>query len=99
MHGEKEFSKYIDFLYCICYNVIYGGADMTIDEILKSIRSEMAISQETLARDLNVSFSSLNRWENKKSKPSRLAIKQLKDYASQNNVSREILTALEQIRI
>ena len=72
---------------------------MTIDEILKSIRSEMAISQETLARDLNVSFSSLNRWENKKSKPSRLAIKQLKDYASQNKVSREVLTALEQIRI
>jgi len=72
---------------------------MTIDEILKSIRSEMAISQETLARDLNVSFSSLNRWENKKSKPSRLAIKQLKDYVSQNDVSREISTALEQIRI
>jgi len=72
---------------------------MTIDEILKSIRSEMAISQETLARDLNVSFSSLNRWENKKSKPSRLAIKQLKDYASQNKVSQEVLTALEQIRI
>jgi len=72
---------------------------MTIDEILKSIRSEMAISQETLARDLNVSFSSLNRWENKKSKPSRLAIKQLKDYASQSKLSREILTALEQIRI
>ena len=72
---------------------------MTIAEILKSIRSEMAISQETLARDLNVSFSSLNRWENEKSKPSRLAIKQLKDYASKNNVSREVLKALEQIRI
>jgi len=72
---------------------------MIIDEILKSIRSELSISQETLARDLGVSFSSLNRWENKKSKPSRLAIKQLKDYASQNNVSQEVLAALEQIRI
>ena len=72
---------------------------MTIAEILKAIRAEMTISQETLARDLNVSFSSLNRWENNKSKPSRLAIKQLKNYASENNVSREVLVALEQIRI
>ena len=96
---RRIFEISIDKCYRICYNVVYGGVSMNIDEILKSIRSELSISQETLARDLGVSFSSLNRWENKKSKPSRLAIKQLKDYASQNNVSREVLAALEQIRI
>jgi DNA-binding transcriptional regulator YiaG len=89
----------IDKRYRIRYNTIYGGIAMTIDEIIKSIRSEIAISQETLARDLNVSFTSLNRWENRKSKPSRLAIIQLKDYALRNKVSQEILTALERIRI
>lgn len=37
---------------------------MTIAEILKSIRKELDISQEALARELNVSFATLNRWEN-----------------------------------
>lgn len=40
---------------------------MTIREILKLVRKELNISQETLARDLNVSYATLNRWENKKS--------------------------------
>jgi transcriptional regulator with XRE-family HTH domain len=71
---------------------------MTIDDILKSIRVELGISQETLARDLGVSFSSLNRWENSKSKPSRLAIKRLKDYAAENDVSEDVRTALNAIR-
>ena len=52
---------------------------MTIDEVLKSILKELDISQETLARELNVSFATLNRWENKKAKPSRLAMIQLKE--------------------
>jgi DNA-binding transcriptional regulator YiaG len=37
---------------------------MTIDEIIKTIRKELGISQEMLARDLTVSFATLNRWEN-----------------------------------
>ena len=72
---------------------------MTIEEILKAIRNELDISQETLARDLKVSFATLNRWENSHSKPSRLALAQLKDFATQNNVSAEITVAIEQIRI
>ena len=72
---------------------------MTIDEILKSIRKELNISQETLARDLNVSFATLNRWENNRAKPSRLAMVQIKEYATQNGASGEVIAALEQIRI
>ena len=34
---------------------------MNIDEILKAIRKELNISQETLARDLSVSFTTLNQ--------------------------------------
>ena len=72
---------------------------MTIAKIVKTIRKELDISQETLARDLKVSFATLNRWENSRSKPSRLALAQLKDFATQNNVSAEITAAIEQIRI
>lgn len=72
---------------------------MTIDEILKAIRKELNISQETLARDLKVSFATLNRWENGRNIPSRLALAQLKEFAIQNNVSAEVAAAIEQIRI
>lgn len=72
---------------------------MTIDEILKAIRKELNISQETLARDLKVSFATLNRWENGHNIPSRLALAQLKEFTAQNNVSEEVTAAIEQIRI
>lgn len=70
---------------------------MTIDVILKSIRKELDISQETLARDLSVSFTTLNRWENSRAKPSRLAMIQIKDYCAQKGVSTEILMELERV--
>jgi len=70
-----------------------------MDEILKTIRKELNISQETLARDLSVSFTTLNRWENNRSKPSRLALIQIKEYCANNGISAEIISAIEQIRI
>lgn len=71
---------------------------MTIDEVLKSIRNELSISQETLARELNVSYATLNRWENKKVKPSRLAMDKIKDFCAGKNLSGEIVSALGHMR-
>ncbi|MGA8180865.1 MAG: helix-turn-helix transcriptional regulator [Desulfobacterales bacterium] len=45
--------------------------------LLKEIRNQLAISQEDLARELGVSFATVNRWENGQSKPSKLAKAQL----------------------
>ncbi len=70
---------------------------MPIEELLKSVRKELNLSQESLARALHVSYATLNRWENSKAKPSRLALKQLKDFCVQNNISREINTELEEL--
>ena len=44
-----------------------------IAEQLKTLRQQHDWSQEDLARELGVSFSTVNRWENGKAKPSRLA--------------------------
>ncbi len=41
--------------------------------IVKSVRKKLGLSQEQLARELNISFSTVNRWENGKSKPSQMA--------------------------
>lgn len=41
--------------------------------IVKRIRMELGFSQEQLARELGISFSTINRWENGKSRPSQMA--------------------------
>lgn len=45
--------------------------------LVKEIRRQLAISQEDLARELGVSYATVNRWENGQAKPSRLARAQL----------------------
>jgi DNA-binding transcriptional regulator YiaG len=44
---------------------------------LKSIRQQLGLSQEELAQKLGVSFTSVNRWENGQTKPSKLAKRQI----------------------
>jgi transcriptional regulator with XRE-family HTH domain len=70
---------------------------MTIDEVLKTIRKELNISQEQLARDLNISFTTINRWENGRSVPSRLARMRLSEYCATKGVSKEIMAQLERV--
>jgi len=36
-------------------------------------RKQLSLSQESLARALNVSYATINRWENAKTKPNRMA--------------------------
>ena len=45
--------------------------------LVKEIRRQLALSQEDLARELGVSYATVNRWENGLSKPSKLARAQL----------------------
>ncbi len=44
---------------------------------IKFIRQQLGLSQEELAHKLGVSFTSVNRWENGQTKPSKLAKKQI----------------------
>ena len=48
-----------------------------LQENIKSLRNIMGWSQEDLARKIDVSLSTVQRWEGKGSKPSRLARKEL----------------------
>ena len=45
--------------------------------LVKDVRRQLSISQEDLARELGVSYASVNRWENGQAKPSKLARAQL----------------------
>ena len=52
-----------------------------IAEELKKLRQQQGWSQEDLARNLGVSFATVNRWENGKNKPSRLTQEKIKQVA------------------
>lgn len=42
---------------------------------IREVRQNMKLTQEEFAAKLGVTFSTVNRWENGKSKPSRMALK------------------------
>lgn len=68
---------------------------MSIEEVLKLIRKELNISQEQLARELNISYTTINRWENSHRTPSRLAKMRLLEFCASQGISKEIVNALE----
>ena len=45
----------------------------TFPELVKEVRRQLGISQEELAHRLGVSFATINRWENGKTTPFKLA--------------------------
>ena len=59
---------------------------MSFAEELKKIRQHSFLSQEMFARELEVSFSSVNRWEGGKSKPNLAAMKKIKDYCERQDI-------------
>ena len=56
-----------------------------IAEELKKLRQKQGWSQEDLARNLGVSFATVNRWENGKTKPSRLAVEKIQVVVKRKN--------------
>jgi transcriptional regulator with XRE-family HTH domain len=57
---------------------------MDFSIIIKNIRTSLKLSQEELARELGVSFATINRWENGKSTPSKLALVAVKEFCNKN---------------
>lgn len=59
---------------------------MKFSEALKYIRSVQGLSQEQLARKLNVSFATVNRWENEQAKPRAMAVDVVDYYCKANGI-------------
>lgn len=60
---------------------------------IKLIRVALGFSQAELAQQLGVSFTSVNRWENGQTKPSKLAKRQI-DLLCKNNEKLNSLGAI-----
>ncbi len=53
-----------------------------LPSLLKEVRRQLGLSQEGLARELGVSFATVNRWENVQVNPSQLAKAQFETFCA-----------------
>ena len=60
---------------------------MDFPATVKMVREKMNMSQEDLARALNVSFATINRWENGKTHPNNLTKQVFVSFCKKNGIS------------
>lgn len=54
-----------------------------IGKLIRELRLETGLTQEQFAAELGVTYSSVNRWENGRSKPSPLAMQKISEMLRQ----------------
>jgi transcriptional regulator with XRE-family HTH domain len=59
---------------------------MTFAEYVRKVRRGLEMSQHELARELNVAFTTINRWENKHVVPSNLARKSFYEFCKAREI-------------
>ncbi|MBK5247408.1 MAG: helix-turn-helix transcriptional regulator [Peptostreptococcaceae bacterium] len=67
---------------------------MNFAKQVKYVREQLRLSQKQLAGALNVSFATVNRWENSKVTPSNLALKTFYEFCEYNFIEEEELKHL-----
>lgn len=67
-----------------------GGRQVNTSEKLKDIRRKSLMNQSSFAKELGVSFSTVNRWENGKAIPSYQALNKIKEYCDKKGFNFEI---------
>lgn len=63
---------------------------------LKAIRQKSFLSQEAFAKVLGVSFTTVNRWETGKSKPSYKAMKQIDEFCKNHGIDFDVTEELSE---
>lgn len=60
---------------------------MILPDKIKRHRTRCFLTQEDFAKKLSVAFSTVNRWEQGKSKPNLVAMKNTKAFCKENNIA------------
>jgi len=61
---------------------------------VRYVREQLKLSQKQMADALNVSFATINRWENSKVTPSNLAQKTFYEFCENNFIEEGVLRRL-----
>lgn len=59
---------------------------MEFSEKLKQVRKVLNLSQKALAKELGVSFATVNRWENSQFEPNYRAIKKFEEFCKSRKI-------------
>ena len=59
---------------------------MSFAEDIKKIRLSAILTQEEFAKEVGVSFATVNRWETGKAKPTIKAMKLVDEYSKKNDI-------------
>ena len=68
---------------------------MNFSEKIKHIRQQQFLSQEAFAKELGVSFATVNRWESGKTRPTYKTMKLIDCFCRNNNIDFDITKELE----
>lgn len=87
----KRLFRYLLFFSVInaIINIYFCKGDaicMDIGNKIKEIRIKSLLSQADFAKELGVSFSTVNRWENGKAIPNFKALKKIKEFCARNEI-------------
>ena len=63
---------------------------MSFAEDIKRIRRKAFLTQEEFAKQIGVSYTTVNRWETGKSKPNLKAMKSIDNYCKKNSVDFDV---------
>ena len=68
---------------------------MDFPSVVKYVRDKLNLSEEDLARAINASFASINRWENGKNRPDKLVLSVFTTFCKQQGIDIEDLRGKE----
>jgi len=63
------------------------GTDIDFGALLKAIRTARGLTQEELARELDVTFGTVNGWENRKHRPIRALARKIVTVAEEAGIA------------
>ena len=63
---------------------------MRFSEDIKRIRRKAFLTQEDFAKEIGVSFATVNRWETGKARPNLKTMKLIDDYCKRNEIDFDI---------
>ena len=63
---------------------------MSFAEDIKKIRRKAFLTQEDFAKEIGVSFATVNRWETGKAQPNLKTMKLIDDYCKKNKIDFDI---------
>ena len=63
---------------------------MAVSDDIKKLRQKCFLSQEAFAKELGVSFATVNRWESGKTKPTYKTMKMIDEFCRKNGCDFDI---------